>query len=167
MAKRSNIVERVDTDLEIDEHLPMQERGWKVQAIGLYLIFALVLTAAAGLYGDGVLSKVTLQQNETTVTFDRFYRFEAQMAVSVSSDHKAGDDLVISLPVRYLKEFKIESILPEPDENVFNSSHIEFRFRGTGPTNVTFYLVPRKVGSIDGAIQVNGNQFALHHFIYP
>ena len=28
------LVEHVKTDLEIDEHLPMQERGWSVQARG-------------------------------------------------------------------------------------------------------------------------------------
>ncbi len=60
-------VERVKTELEIEEHLSMQERGWRVQTIGMYFIFAMVVAAAAGLYGDGVISKKRVTKNATVI----------------------------------------------------------------------------------------------------
>jgi hypothetical protein len=165
---KNNSVERVNTDLEIDEHLPMHERGWKAQLVGLYLIFALVLTAALGLYGDGLLSKKTIQEGNAIIEFQQFYRFEARMELKVelnSSDNTEG--LIVSFPTAYLKNFQMDSMLPEPEKNIVKEGHVQYLFNGTGNINVTFFLIPKKVGKIDGSVQVNSNQFQLNHFIFP
>jgi hypothetical protein len=165
---KNNSVERVKTDLEIDEHLPMHEQGWKAQLIGLYLIFALVLTAAFGLYGDGLLSTKTLQQSDARVEFQQFYRFEARMELKLelnNSDNAKG--MIASFPTAYLENFQVESILPEPEKNIVKEGHVQYVFNGSGNIIVTFFLIPRKVGKIDGSIQVNNNLFQLNHFIFP
>ena len=126
-------VERVKTNLEIEEHLSMQERGWKVQKVGLYFIFAMVLAAAVGLYGDGPLSKRKLSQNNATVEFERFYRFEAQMELKVEVNaFTNADGLSVMFPAKYLDHFQVESILPEPEKTVVEGDQLVYLFSGSG-----------------------------------
>jgi hypothetical protein len=167
MAKSNQSVERVKTDLEIDEHLLMQERGWRVQAAGLYFLYSLVLTAALGLFGDGLISNNKSQQNEVQVEHERFYRFEAPMEIKVELKNVTGENITISFPHEYLKSFEVESIVPEPDKNISKGNMVQYIFNGTGNMNITFYFTPRTVGITEGSIEVNNNRFALNHFIFP
>ena len=166
MAKSKRQVERIHTDLEIDEHLPMQETAWKIQLAGIVFIFALVFTAAIGLYGDGITSNKKLAENNIVVEYERFYRFESRMDLKVAVA-SAANDLVVSFPAEYLKNFQVESIVPEPYGNAFKNHQVEYTFKGKDSMFITFYFVPQKAGSIKGHIRVNENEFDINHFIFP
>jgi hypothetical protein len=127
----------------------------------------LVSCGAIGLFGDGIASKNTLEENRIRIESERFYRFEARMAlqVYVETNDKAGT--TVTFPVRYLKNFEIASILPAPRGNKFEDDHVQYSFEGNGPAHLTFFLVPRKVGPVEGSIKVNETQFSLNHFIFP
>ena len=161
-------VERVKTDLEIEEHVSMHERGWKIQAIGLYLILALVLTAAVGLYGDGLISKKKVSENTATVEYQRFYRFQARMQLKFELNIPAGGtEVIVSFPGKYLESFQVDSILPEPEKNVMKGERVEYHFNGTGSSTITFFLIPQSIGAIGGSIEVDNSRFELNHFIFP
>ena len=67
-------------DLQIDEDMEFQRRSWIVQRIG-WAIFALViLLAALGLFGDGILSDTKAGQEEGALwlEYPRFERFEPE-----------------------------------------------------------------------------------------
>lgn len=161
-------VERVKTDLEIEEHLPMHERGWKVQTVGMYLILALVLTAAVGLYGDGLVSKKRVSEDIATVEYQRFYRFQARMELKFKLNiPDGGNDVVVRFPGKYLESFQVDSVLPEPEKNVINGEQVEYHFNGSGYTTITFYLIPRRIGSVGGSIEVDKSSFDVDHFIFP
>jgi hypothetical protein len=164
---KNDSVERVKTSLEIDEHLPIQERGWKWQAIGLYFIFALVLTAAAGLYGDGPLSKKRESETFATVEYQRFNRFQSRMELKVELNSPGKpDDLTVTFPANYLKHFQVDSILPEPEKTIVNGDQLQYVFNGTGNITITFYLIPQSVGGINGSIEINNNRLDFNHFIF-
>jgi len=161
-------VERVKTDLEIEEHLPMQERGWKAQAIGLYFILAMVATASAGLYGDGPISKKKSTENTTTVEHQRFYRFQSRMELKVELNNSSKTNgATVAFPAKYLEHFQVDSILPEPEKNVVDGDHVIYYFDGSGNFTITFFLIPRSIGAIDGSIAVDKSHFELKHFIFP
>lgn len=161
-------VERVKTDLEIEEHLPMHERGWKVQAVGMYLILALVLTAAAGLYGDGLVSKKRVSENFATVEYQRFYRFQARMELKIELKIPGGaNEAIVRFPGKYLESFQVDSVLPEPEKNVITGEQVEYHFNGTGNAAITFYLIPQRIGAVDGSIEVDKIRFDVNHFIFP
>ena len=125
-------IERVNTDLEIDEHLPMQERGWKMQAIGMYLILAIVLTAALGLYGDGPISKRTIE-NIATVEYQRFYRFQSRMALKVTNGNTINPKgLAVSVSGKYLRHFQVDSVLPGPRNNLSMGTRYKYNLNGKG-----------------------------------
>jgi len=65
-------------DLQINEDMEFQRRSWIVQRVG-WLVFALViLLAALGLFGDGILSDAKAGQEEGALwlEYPRFKRFE-------------------------------------------------------------------------------------------
>jgi hypothetical protein len=165
MAKSKNSVERVASDLQIDEHIGMQESGWKMQAVGLGFIFMLVVLGAIGVFGDGIASRRKVTKSEVEVEYQRFYRFEARMelTVKVNSDRGAS----ISFPNAYLKNFEVASIRPEPQTSTFNKAHVQYRFQGKDAMIITFFLIPRTIGSCENTIQVNESTFLLNHFIFP
>jgi hypothetical protein len=159
-------IERTTSDLAIEEHLHLHERGWIVQKAGLTLLIGLVLCCGLGLFGDGLASKRKLRVNEVEIEFQRFYRFEAPMDVKVEmNSNKVGN--IISFPSGYLKNFKIESIAPEPSDNKFNGEHVEYYFDGNGRILVTFHLIPKTIGNIAATINVNQKPVTISHFIYP
>jgi hypothetical protein len=89
------------------------------------------------------------------------------MEIKVRVENNTGESIAISFPHEYLKSFEVESIVPEPDKNISQSNMVQYIFNGTGSMNVTFYFTPRRVGMMEGSIEVNKNRFALNHFIFP
>ncbi|RAW02162.1 hypothetical protein [Pseudochryseolinea flava] len=61
--RRREKIEKVSTSLELDEHIEMQKRGWRVQAIGMMLVLTLVVLASIGMFGNGMISKENIRMN--------------------------------------------------------------------------------------------------------
>jgi hypothetical protein len=158
--------ENIKPQLEIEEYVDSHKKGFKVQFVGLLLIFAIVLSAALGLFGDGILSKKTATARSASIEYQRFYRYEARMEVKIELLQFENSN-VVSLPKDYLKNFEIESVNPTPESTNFKGDESQFVFNGPGNGIITFFLVPRKVGSVDGELSVNNDRFQVSHFIYP
>ncbi|MBB1285370.1 hypothetical protein HRH25_13380 [Flavisolibacter sp. BT320] len=166
MAQQST-VERVNTDLDIDEDINLHEKGWVFQRIGWIFIFLLVALAAAGLFGNGLLSKKTQEKGGTTIEYQRFFRHEARMELTIDVHQPGSTQVAVSFPTKYLQQFRIESILPEPKESFLRDNSTHYIFPGEGSMTLTFHLVPQTSGFLSGAIGVNNQQFPITHFIYP
>jgi hypothetical protein len=165
MKKNKSDVEEVKFDLDMNEHLAMQEKGWKVQTIGILCMFAFILSAAFGLYGDGIASKRNLQKNQVNIEYDRFFRFEAKMDFKIKAT--SVENTTISFPARYLSYFEISSIVPEPAESRFSAGRIEYVFHGRDAAEIVFYLTPQEFGQVEGSVKVNEIVFPVNHFIFP
>ena len=167
MPQKKSVEEVVNADLEIEEHIHLQKTGWVAQRIGLCIMLVFVLLALLGLFGDGILSKRTTVIKDVTLEYERFYRHEGTMElkIEVAGNNTTGVD--VAFPVDYLKHFEIRSILPEPKGNRIENGNEHYHFDASGPTNITYYFVPREVGAIAGAIEVNDAIFSVNHFIYP
>ena len=162
-----NSFENTKTSLEIEEHVDEHKLGFKIQKVGVIFILAVVIVAAAGLFGDGILSSSVATAPQGKIEYDRFYRFEARMEVKVEALDAQRASNIISFSSDYLKHLQIESITPSPGSSRFQGNNTEFVFDGVGNTIVTFYLIPRKMGNIPGEIMINGTSFKVNHFIYP
>jgi hypothetical protein len=160
-------VEKVRTDLEIDEQLPRQIRGWKVQSVGLIFIFALLFSAAIGLFGDGVVSKRKASQASASIEYERFFRHDARMNLKVEASNPDNRDVVVSFPTSYLQKFNVESIVPEPAMNKTQNGYVNYVFEGDGAMQITFYFIPQETGKTHGTLRVNDEEFIVNHFIYP
>ena len=158
--------EIVKTDLEIQEHLDAHKTGFIVQKFGIVFIIGLVVAAALGVFGDGILSKRSDAKGDILLEYERFYRHEARMELSFVMVNVAND-AEISFPNQYLKDVRVESIIPEPNSTRIDRDKVHYSFEGKGNMRITFYMVPRKVGTLNGSIDMNGHSFSLSHFIFP
>ena len=159
-------VERVKHNLPLEEDIQLHKKGWFAQRIGWLLMFLFVLFAAAGLFGDGALSKKIIYNHQSVVEFDRFYRHDARMELKIDFPSN-GNQSVVSFPTHYLKNMRIESIVPEPKENNTSSGFVHYIFNGSDRMNVSFYMVPQTFGSVKGTMHINNSNINLYHFIYP
>ena len=167
MKKADDSMEVVNHGLPIDEQLDAHRKGWNAQRWGLGFLYALIVMAAVGMFGDGLASKSRDAAGDIHIEFERFYRHEARMEVRVTKTNATADILAITFPNTYLQHFRIESIQPEPAENSLTNGNVSYRFHGRGSAHITFHLIPQKVGIIEGTMDVNGKHFSLEHFIYP
>lgn len=166
MTRSKHKVEVVQTELEIEEELELQEKGWVVQKIGWLLVLVFLILAALGMFGDGVISKSTLQSGNNTIDYERYFRYEAVMELRLDMNTD-GDSAVVSFPNQYVKNFEIESIVPEPEKTIFEGDRVHYIFNGKGHMNAVFYMVPQEVGAVSGQMMVNKTGFQLSHFIFP
>jgi hypothetical protein len=167
MSARLKELEEIKTDLEIEEDIPLHEKGWRFQRIGWALIFAFILAAAVGVFGDGIASRRTLIDNGVRLEYDRFYRHEARMEMKIHYDNYSTVPVHVSIANSYLQKFKIESILPEPSSSRVEGDRMHYFFEGSGPMDITFYATPRTFGSIKGLIGIGDKDYPISHFIYP
>ncbi len=168
MAKYNSSVEQTKTTLELDEHLYLHEKGWKIQRFGWGFIFLFVALAAFGLFGEGLLSSKTLYAEGAKVDYDYFHRHEGQMKLIVDNEGSNGDSIQsIYFSQAYLFNFKVGAITPEPSETSIENGYVKYSFTGGGPVKTVFYLVPQHVGKVKGEMRINDHQFTISHFIYP
>lgn len=165
MGKHDDI-ELVKTELQIEEELDAHKRGWAVQAVGIVLLYLFILAAAAGVFGDGIASKVKESASGVTVESERFYRFESRMELKVKIAEAPGD-VEIAFPNDYLNKMRVDSILPEPEQTEQEEGRTVYTFSGNGPREITFFLIPQSFASIDGTVNIGEHDFSLNHFIYP
>lgn len=166
MPRKKHTVEVTKTELEIKEELDLHERGWKIQKVGWTLIILTMVVGLLGLFGEGILSRQHLQSGNIEAEYDRFFRYESEMKIRIESTNEPIAS--ISIPQQYLKEFRIESFVPEPEKNTATGNDITYSFSSGKNHIVDIYLIPKNFGTINGTMKVNGaNQIPLNHFIYP
>lgn len=165
MSQKKHSVEVVKPDLQINEELEMHEKGWIIQRVGWVVLISIMVAGALGLFGDGWASQQKPTQDNTTVEYERFYRYETEMEVRIqSAEHIAS----IALPQEYIKNFRRMRFEPEPENNTTIGGEVVYNFLPASNRILTIYLVPKNQGSISGTLKVNGRtSFTLHHFIYP
>jgi hypothetical protein len=166
MAKSKHEVERPKFSLDLDESIELHEASWKFQKIGWIFIYGIVVCAAIGLFGNGVFSKKTIQQSGVNLEFDKFLRHEAEFPIKLRSQGNTKLNTV-EIPQEYLRNFKVENIVPEPTETSIEGENVVFAFDTAHNQSAVFYLVPKQRGNIGGDWKVNNTVFPLSHFIYP
>jgi hypothetical protein len=162
-------------DLQINEDMEFQRHSWIVQRIG-WAIFALViLLAALGLFGDGVLSDAQAGQKEGALwmEYPRFARFQGEFRIMVHTEEgiATAGEIGIQLNKGYLQSVEVNSISPAPDREIKDADWITYVFKindGSPPFTAYFYVTPRKAGPLSGTFQLqNGNAVSFSQFIYP
>lgn len=167
MDKNSEVEPVNQHDLEIDEKLKSHLLGWKVQTAGLVFIFAIVLSAGMGLYGNGVASKKTVSAGLNTIEYERFGRFENMMPLQVKIVSNENGNSEIAISDRYLRKFRIETIMPEPSEVKIQKEQIHYVFESRGSFTVTMYMIPREFGQVGGSLYIDNDSIVINQFIFP
>jgi len=162
----AQVLEKINSALPLDESIELHEKGRLVQQICIVAIFLLMVSAALGLFGNGILSDKTITAGGNTMKYEKFGRHGGETILVfnlVSKDSIA----LITIPSIYLDYFRIETIVPEPGSNMIAGNSLIYTFNGRDVQRISFYMTPIKAGGIEGTIKGNQSNFTFSQFIYP
>lgn len=161
-------IERIKPSLAIDDDIDLHIVGWIVQRIGWAVMLIFVMLAAAGLFGDGLLSEERLSEGNTTIEFQKYLRRDSdtEIAISASPDGKV---VRLGLSDGFNDLYKVERVMPEPEHQSISPSGVEMEFSAAGQARITLFLSVRKhkAGRANVTLFVNGSAFSLSSFTYP
>jgi len=154
------------------EDLPMQQRVWRFERVGWYVLVAIVLLALAGLFGNGPLSdaEVVSQDGRVRVEYQRLSRSGTTDGLVITVHGIAGQPMEVQLEGSLLRDADIETLQPEPQRSMSHGQAMLFQL-GTRQDGVaTLYLSLRSehVGTLEGSVRA-GPDSAVHFstFLYP
>ena len=151
--------------LPLKDEIDLHKKGWIVQRIGWVLMFAFLIAAMLGFFGEGPLSNKHIQAGSINVEYERYCRYEHGMQIRLES---TGENIsIVSIPQTYLKNFRVSTIVPEPEKQVSTAGFVQYQFEGTQNNIVTFYLDPVERKTVEGVFQVNAHPFTIKQTIYP
>ncbi|MEJ7810257.1 MAG: hypothetical protein WKG32_07530 [Gemmatimonadaceae bacterium] len=166
-------------ELEIDQDLARERRGWRIERGGWLVMLGAVLAALLGAFGRGPLSHAAVGGDAgLRLEYERVARARApttlRMHVSQATlDGGAlhGDTLVVWLDRTYVEHAEVVRMVPAPDRVTASEDRVLYRVGvtpgGRGAT-VTFDLEPERFGRITGrAGLVGGPSHEFRQFIYP
>jgi hypothetical protein len=151
--------------LPLKDEIDLHRKGWIVQRIGWALMFAFLVAAILGLFGEGPLSKKKIQAGNINVEYERFCRYEHGMEIRLQSD--AENISTVSIPQTYLKSFRVGIIVPEPAKQIAATGSVQYQFEGPQNNIVSFYLNPIDRKTVEGIFHVNNHPFTIKQTIYP
>jgi hypothetical protein len=162
-------------DLEIDQDIAFQKHEWQVQRVAWVVMALIVLLAALGLFGTGLLSSASASDPNgvLTVDYQRFIRHDGRttLTVNVAPELVTGDSVEIWLAADYHADVQIEQISPEPQEVRTDGDRLIYvlAVEGvTGPLELSFALRPQAIGRVSVEVGlVDGPQVAFSHVSYP
>jgi hypothetical protein len=151
--------------LPIEDDISLHKKGWIVQRVGWALMFAFIVAALMGLFGEGPMSGKKIKVGSINVEYERFCRYEHGMQIRLES---AGENInTVSIPQTYLKSFRVSEIVPEPAKQVATAGYIQYQYDGSENNIINFFLTPVQRKNVEGIFQVNQHPFTIKQTIYP
>ncbi|WP_292989836.1 hypothetical protein [Pantoea sp.] len=160
-------------DYPIKEDMRWIRREWRIQRIGEYVLIALVILGACGLFSKGVLSNGSARSPDGTiqVEYERFGRVESNMDMRIRYNAPVTDRFNVTIGGGALDNLQIQTLQPQPLEAVTIGSDLRLTFssRDTGLDHAIWIgLQPRNPGRI--AVSVSSGDHPPARFtqwIYP
>ncbi|MEN4604460.1 hypothetical protein ABEG90_17825 [Pantoea agglomerans] len=160
-------------DHPIKEDMRWIRREWLIQRIGEYVLIALVILGACGLFSKGVLSNGSARSPDGTiqVEYERFGRVESNMDMRIRYNAPVTDRFTVTIGGGALDNLQIQTLQPQPLEAVTIGSDLRLTFsaRNTGPDHAIWLgLQPRNPGRIAVSVSSGDHPPAgFTQWIYP
>ncbi len=144
----------------------------RAQTAGSALLGALVLLAALGLFGNGVLSETSADGEGFSVDYPRFMRRESieTITVRIASTAAEGGTLPLRIDSAYLETLRLREISPEPSSvTIDGEAHVyEFDFQGGAAATIVIRFSPERPGLLSGRFALEQGPAAdIRHLVYP
>jgi hypothetical protein len=159
-------------DLELHEQSSASEWGWTIRRIGWIAMLLLVIAAISGLFGAGPLDRARIQRNGFEVAYSRFSRMDSSAHLELTVAGAAADLIHVSIDRKYIQQFEINSITPEPESVSSFSDQVRYSFRTRAGQrcSVVFQMRANEgtFGRVAGWIGVEGiGETDFSQFIWP
>jgi hypothetical protein len=165
-------------DLDLDEDLEGHRKGHKYKIAGFFMFSLFLLSVLLGSTGNGVLSEDKQSDPSTgeSIETEKFTRYECPMEIRlhVNTTRQVKQDSLydVSFPASYLKNYTIESILPEPAGTAIAGDRMVFQFKVQSPSTdqlIIFHLrSSRAMRTVSADVMLESKaEFSISQFIYP
>ncbi|WP_425928308.1 hypothetical protein [Pseudomonas sp. NyZ201] len=167
-----NDVELVSRHYPVEEDMTLQQRVWRFERVGWYVLVLIVLLALAGLFGNGPLSDAdaTSADGRVRVEYQRLSRSGTTDSMRIQVRGTPGQPVQLLLGGSLLREASIETLQPEPLSAQSRGEEILMRL-GTGEDGIaTLYLTLRSehVGRLEGRVGLGqGSTTTFSTFFFP
>ncbi|HUR23926.1 MAG TPA: hypothetical protein VMZ73_08660 [Acidimicrobiales bacterium] len=138
-------------------------------------MLAVVVAAAAGLFGNGLFSRATRTSADGNleVAFQRFARSGGRttLEVSVAPGSAQEGEVAVMVSRNYLSRFEIRQVTPEPDSTEPVGDSLAFVFKvgdDRSPLEVELDFMARSAGRLRGSVAIAGGPpLRFSQFVYP
>jgi hypothetical protein len=163
---------RVDGSVSISEDLDFQRRWWKFQRIAWFVLVAVLIADALGVFGQGWLSHAQRSAPDGTLhlRYDRIERAGAPSEIVIEFGKAAviNHQVNVFASQNIVKELGAQRIIPEPRTSQVGPGGLTYTFPAVdSPATVSIALQPVKPGlhkielSVPGSMPVHANILVL------
>ena len=150
-------------------------RSWIVQRCAWAAMALVILAAVMGLFGPGLLGKVTAGQHgaQLRVEYYRFWRLKSptSLRLLVAPEAVHNNQATVWLSRSYLDNISIQNITPQPERVEAGPDRLTFVFsmrESDRAAAITFDIRPESFGSLDGQAGIqDGKAVTFNQFVHP
>lgn len=162
-------------DLQIDSDMAFSHREWAVERMAWVAMAMILVLAFVGVFGSGPAAWGVARSEGglLEVRYPRFTRFDARvrLGIDVAPEAARGGIFQIEMSRDYLQDFRIDSMVPDPDSVESAGATVRYRFlqaeEGAGLT-VSLSMAAEGRGWVDAMVDVPGDKpVVISQFIYP
>lgn len=164
--------ELVSRQHPVQEDMAMQQRVWRFERIGWYVLVIIVVLGLAGVFGNGPVSnaQVTSADGRLHVEYQRLSRSGTTDSLRITVRGNAREPVTVQLDGSLLREASIETLQPQPQASLSQGKAILLRLGTSEDGIATLYLTLRSeyVGALEGVVRA-GPSSAVHFttFLFP
>jgi Tfp pilus assembly protein PilW len=155
----------------INEDPKFQRATWVVERVAWVLMALIIVAALAGYFG-GASSGRTVRDStgEVQLDYERFMRNHTPSELKIKARASAAGSVSIQLGKALFEAVEVRSVEPQPRDAALHPDGPVYTFAASseGESDITFTIIPTKVGSIAASIGIAGQPpVRTDIFVYP
>lgn len=160
-------------DYPIKENIIWLRRESLIQHIGEYILIAIVILGACGLFSKGFLSNGLAQSPDGSVRveYERFGRVQSNMKMSIRIDTPPGGQFTVTIGSGALNTLQIQTLQPQPVQALSDGSDMRLMYssHNTGESHTVWLgLQPQQPGRVAISVSVDNHRpVQFNQWIYP
>lgn len=157
-------------DLEIDQHLGIQEFSWGLQRIGHVAIGLFLLAALLGFLGPAPLTRVRVgDPTSLEVEYGRFERRTQETTMRVRLGPQPSGTAKLWVDSAYVVAQPFERVIPEPESVEVLDERLVMTFKVAGPRpQILITVRPQAFGPMRGRMGLlGGPEVSFDQLVYP
>jgi hypothetical protein len=145
---------------------------WKIEHWGWAMFALILLSALAGVFGDGPVARAKARNAAIGVEYDRLVRYQAPSTLKVRLARSGNSSMpALSVSQSFIERVEVQHITPEPErvKGAHNSLIYIFDVAQTNEEiTVTIGYKPRAYGKTAVRLgRLDGPQLQFTQFFYP
>jgi hypothetical protein len=156
-------------DCESEPALAFHRAEWRIQRVGWVLVALFLGCAAAGLFGNGPLSRAHADGAAGRVEYERFTRYGLSTDLVVTPVASRSGVNRVAISADYLELVRVERITPEPAAVRMAGPNILYEFASAAPgASISFHMRPQRLWRHGAVVTIDGGApLQISQLTYP